>query len=281
MNNFSKVLLATDLSPASGRLTDCLFELCPDTGTEVALVHVLDDDEDADPHSTGYRQKQSRLKRCEDELNKAGYEHTSIMLPIGEPIERINEIADALDIDLAMLASHGKGFIRSTLLGSTTFDLARLANYPLFIDKLHHGNKEGKGLLETVLVPTDFSRESLAALGVIRNLREHIGEVIFVYVIEKSRNAEDLREQREKAELKLAELVEEIKIFGVEGRARVAKGTPSKQLQRIAAEAEASLIVIAKTGAGLVKGVPLGSTAQNLALNTDRPLLLLPDVEDN
>lgn len=281
MNNFNKVLLATDLSSASGRLPDCLFELCPDTGTEIVLVHVLGDDEDADPHSSGYKQSQAKLKRYEEDLRKAGYEQISVMMPVGETIEQLNMLAVELDVDLAMLASHGKGYIRSTLLGSTTFDLARMAKYPLFIDKAHVDNDEQRNLLRNILVPTDFSKESLVALNVIRNLREHIEEVVFVHVIEKSRNADDLAEQMQKAEMKLNELVDEVKIFGVQGIIRVAKGTPSKQLQRIAAEINASMIVIAKTGGGMVKGLPLGSTAQNLALNTNRPLLMLPEIDDN
>lgn len=281
MNNFNKVLLATDLSSASGRLPDCLFELCPDTGTEIVLVHVLGDDEDADPHSSGYKQSQAKLKRYEEDLRKAGYEQISMMMPVGETIEQLNMLAVELDVDLAMLASHGKGYIRSTLLGSTTFDLARMSKYPLFIDKVHADNDEQRNLLRNILVPTDFSKESLVALNVIRNLREHIEEVVFVHVIEKSRNADDLAEQMQKAEMKLNELVDEVKIFGVQGIIRVAKGTPSKQLQRIAAEINASMIVIAKTGGGMVKGLPLGSTAQNLALNTNRPLLMLPEIDDN
>ena len=280
MNNFNKVLLATDLSAASGKLPDCLFELCPDTGTEIVLVHVLDDDEDADPHSSSYKQSHAKVKHYEEDLHRAGYEQVSIVMPAGEPIEKINSLAEELDVDLALLASHGKGFIRSTLLGSTTFDLARMAKYPLFIDKIYAEKNEHKPLLKTILVPTDFSKESLTALNVIRNLREHIEEVVFVHVIEKSRNADDLSEQMQKAEMKLNELADEVKIFGVRGTARIAKGTPSKQLQRIAIEIDASMIVIAKTGAGLVKGLPLGSTAQNLALNTNRPLLMLPETDD-
>ena len=95
----------------------------------------------------------------------------------------------------------------------------------------------------------------------------------------KSDQTQD-EQQMQKAEMKLNELADEVKIFGVRGVARIAKGTPSKKLQRIAVEIDASMIVIAKTGAGLVKGLPLGSTAQNLALNTNRPLLMLPEIDD-
>ena len=34
MSTFTKVLLATDLSPQADKLTECLFCLCPDTETE-------------------------------------------------------------------------------------------------------------------------------------------------------------------------------------------------------------------------------------------------------
>ena len=133
MNNFNKVLLATDLSSAAGRLPDCLFELCPDTGTEIVLVHVLGDDDDADPHSSGYKQSQAKLKRYEEDLRKAGYEQISVMMPVGETIEQLNMLAVELDVDLAMLASHGKGYIRSTLLGSTAQNLALNTNRPLLM----------------------------------------------------------------------------------------------------------------------------------------------------
>ena len=46
MSTFTKVLLATDLSPQADKLTECLFCLCPDTETEVVLAHVFDDDDD-------------------------------------------------------------------------------------------------------------------------------------------------------------------------------------------------------------------------------------------
>ncbi|MEG0830968.1 MAG: universal stress protein [Acidaminococcaceae bacterium] len=281
MSNFSKVMLATDFSESSGRLGACLFELCPDTATEVVLVHVLDDDEDADPHSSSYQAAWCKLKKCETELKQAGYEALTLVMPKGEPFAEINRIASEENITLAFLASHGKGFIRSTLLGSTTFDLARKANYPLFIEKLYKETEKNVPLLTRVMVPTDFSKESLVALNILRELREELGEVVFVHVVEKSRDSDELTEQLQQAESKLNELVEELKNFGVTATIRVTKGTPSKRLQRIAGEMDATLIIMAKTGAGPVKGLMMGSTAQNVALNSNRPILLLPLDDEN
>ena len=56
----------------------------------------------------------------------------------------------------------------------------------------------------------------------------------------------------------------------------VRKGAASKEILRIAEKEDVSLIVMAKTGAGLFKGLVMGSTAQNVTLNSERSLLLLP-----
>lgn len=284
MTSFNKVMIATDFSPAAERLSACLFELCPDTGTTVVLTHVLAEDEDADPHSPEGKQLYVKLRRYEEDCRRAGYENITVLLPSGEPNEVIAKAAEELEIDLLLVASHGKGFLRSTFLGSTTFDLAKTAKCPLFVDR-YEGEEgmeaEPRNLLKRILVPTDFSKESLGALNIIRNLRDQIEEVVFVYVIEKNRKLDDFAEQKRKAELQLSELAEEVKVFGVHGFGKVAKGIPSKKLQKVAEEFEATMIVMAKTGAGRVQDLLLGSTAQNLALNIDIPILLLPDLEEN
>ena len=166
-------------------------------------------------------------------------------------------------------------------MGSTTFDLARLSTYPLFIGSIHNEDGTQDSLLSKILIPTDFSKESLLALNFVRNLREHIEEVFFVHVIERSRSSEELENKISLAKQKLSELVEEVKIFGVKSSYIIEKGSASKKLRKISEELNISLVVMAKTGGGLIKGLPLGSTSQNVALNTDRPLLLLPSMEED
>lgn len=178
-----------------------------------------------------------------------------------------------------MVASHGKGFFKSALLGSTTFDLARATDRPLFVSKpVEDAGDEllQKNLLHRILVPTDFSLKSLSALDVIRMLREHISEVVFVHVVERSRSQDDLEDKMKTASNRLQELVDEMKIFGIKAGFHVRKGAASKEILRIAEKEDVSLIVMAKTGAGLVKGLVMGSTAQNVTLNSERSLLLLP-----
>ncbi len=88
-------------------------------------------------------------------------------------------------------------------------------------------------MLETVLLPTDFSRKSLEGLNTIRSLREFVGKVIFVHVIERSRNKRDYKEKFDSAVMFLQELVDEMKIFGIDADYRIAHGVASKKIAAI------------------------------------------------
>lgn len=275
MSTFAKVLLATDLTPQSDNLTECLFSLCPDTETEVVLAHVFDDDDDADPDGSNYKKVNSRLEGYKNDLEQAGYEDVTVVTPVGdEPFEAICDAGEEHEADLLMVASHGKGFLKSTIMGSTTFDLARATSLPLFISK--EDGKNASKLLDTILIPTDFSKKSLAALNVVRGLREFVGRVIFVHVIERSRSKEDHKEKYGNARLFLQELVDELKIFGIDADYRIGRGAASKEIVHLSRQEHAQLIIISKTGAGLVKGLVMGSTAQNVILNATCGILLLP-----
>ena len=275
MSTFAKVLLATDLTPQSDNLTECLFSLCPDTETEVVLAHVFDDDDDADPDGSNYKKVNSRLEGYKNDLEQAGYEEVTVITPVGdEPFEAICDAGEEQEADLLMVASHGKGFLKSTLMGSTTFDLARATTLPLFISK--DDGKDASKLLDTILIPTDFSQKSLDCLNVVRGLREYIGNVIFLHVIERYRSKEDYKEKYGNAKLFLQELVDELKIFGIKADYHIGRGAASKEIVHVARQEHASLIIIAKTGAGLVKGLVMGSTAQNVVLNSTCGILLLP-----
>ena len=261
---FDKVLLATDLSEEADGLLPCFYSLCPDDDTEVAVAHIFKDKEDAEPGSSSFKKVQSRVRAVVAELRRAGYENAREIYRSGEVFEQLTEIADDEDAGLIMVASHGKGFFKSALLGSTTFDLARATDRPLFVSK--PVEDAGDELLQ----------KNLSALDVIRMLREHISEVVFVHVVERSRSQDDLEDKMKTASNRLQELVDEMKIFGIKAGFHVRKGAASKEILRIAEKEDVSLIVMAKTGAGLVKGLVMGSTAQNVTLNSERSLLLLP-----
>lgn len=275
MSSFSRVLMATDLSHQSVNMTDGLTSLCPDKDTNVILAHVFEDDEDADPRSSKYRDVLEKLKNFRNTLAQEGYNNLNIITSKGDPAKEIHRLTEENDCDLIFVASHGKGFIRSAILGaSTTYDLAREALQPIFIDKDDEDAQEN--LLTKVLVATDFSKKSLQALEILRELRDNVGSVLFVHVIEDEDDT-----SLEDAETFLQELIDELKIFGIPSEYVIRKGMASKEIIRAAEEKGCQMITIAKTGAGANDMDPLGSTSKNLLLNAECALLLIPDVDDD
>ena len=264
---FTRVLLAMDLTPKSEILLPCLYSLCPDTNTEIILAYVFDEEEDADPYSSSYKKVYSKLQGYANELMRNGYEAVSIEMPWGEVFEEITRVGDDKEVDLTLVASHGKGF-----------DLARSSKRPLFVAKTDgdSDNIADDDMLRKLMIPTDFSKKSLVALNLIRSLREHVAEVVFVHVVERSRNQSDLESKLLNAESRMEELVAEMKLFGIKASYLVDKGAASKKICRWAEEENVSMIAMTKTGAGLVKGLVMGATAQNVTLNSERSLLLLP-----
>ena len=190
-------------------------------------------------------------------------------------IEGTQTAIEQHDIELLLLGSHGKGLWESTFGGSNIFNAIRTVELPTLVVKDGYVCSD---YLQRILLPTDFSRKSLVALKLIRNLREQIGEVIFVHVVENTRGEEELRERMDLAEDMLIELRNEMQNFGVHSRyILVESGTASKEICRIAEEEDCSLIFSGKTGAGPIKGMLMGSTAQNILLNSPRSLWIMPD----
>lgn len=276
MSSFSRVLMATDLSRQSANMTDGLTSLCPNGDAQVLLAHVFEDEDDAEPRSSKYKEVIKKLDSYKDLLVKEGYDDVKILTAKGEPAEQIHRLTEDNDADLIFVASHGKGFIRSAIMGdSTTYDLARSSLQPIFIDKDDEDAQEN--LLSKVLVATDFSKKSLQALDILKELRNNVGHVILIHVIEDEDDT-----SFEEASTFLQELTDELKMFNIKAEYVIKEGVASKEIIKTAEAGHCQIITMSKTGAGANDiNDRLGSTSRALLLNAECALLLMPDVEDD
>ena len=277
---FSRVMLALDLSELTSRMLDVFYSVCLDPGTEVYLLHVVRKSENFAQTTPYYKKTYSRLKGLAQDIRNAGYDNVEILWEGNQDVlDGIQKAVDQYDINLLLMASHGKGVWASTFRGSSTFNVVRAIDIPTLVIK---GDYKCSDYLQRILLPTDFSRKSLIALNFIRNLRENVGEVIFVHVIEGVRGDEELRENREMAEDMLQELCNEMQDFSIQSRYVIADGgAASKEVCKLAEEENCSLVITGKTGAGPIKGLLMGSTAQNILLNASRTLWVMPDEESD
>lgn len=282
-DTITKILVAIDFSPQSIALLDCVYDLCHENLKDILLAHVFEDAKDAKSAGAIWQDVMNNLSKYKKELTEKGF-NVKIAAPAGAPAIEISKLAKNEGVDLILIASSGKGYIQSALLGSTSFDVARMAECPVFIER-------GKTLkpaefdapparLAKVLLPTDFSLSSLEALTILRRISKSVGEVLVAHVIEKSRSVEDLKLKKREAERQLCEIVEELQSFGVKASSVLkVEGTASRVLLQLMRDENITLAIMPRTGAGLIKGLLIGSTAQAVLLNIDRPIMMVPSLE--
>lgn len=137
--------------------------------------------------------------------------------------------------------------------------------------------------IRTVLVPSDFSSPSDAALRHAGELAAALGaDVVVLLVVAEEDPASVLHPEGEgadPAEHYLGALRERsgrlVPSDLVPVAVRVARGDPASEILRAAEEVEADLIVMASHGVGGVRRQLLGSTADGVLAAADRPVLCL------
>jgi nucleotide-binding universal stress UspA family protein len=134
-----KVLLATDLSPASARATDEALDLASRLGAALLAVSVIDPGQLRVPGGRfGIRVDQVRAQRetVAQDLVARG---RRIGVPVnfliweGEPGESIVDAATAEHADLIVVGSHGRSGVGRFLIGSVSDHVVRHAPCPVLV----------------------------------------------------------------------------------------------------------------------------------------------------
>ncbi|NBG87183.1 universal stress protein [Isachenkonia alkalipeptolytica] len=277
---FDKVLLATDYSPAAETLFQCLPELKNFGLKEVILTHV------ADTHSAGgnvvefQKHNERKLEAYKKELEELGLSVT-VKVPIGFIGEEINRIADEEKVSLILTGSRGKGIIQRRLLGSSTTDILRKAATPVLVEKCKKtGPNQCEALCKQkflkILIPTDFSIHADKMVNKIKEIK-NLQEVVLLSVIEKGETAEEVAEKKNDLKDKLSTMQKEFEDINFTATTEVREGKASDNILEIAAKENITLIAIPKKGAGDMKELLIGSTADAVVRKSKVPVLVFPE----
>jgi nucleotide-binding universal stress UspA family protein len=121
-----RLLLATDLSPASHAATEEGLAIARGVGAQLIVLSVVDPAYLRLPGGRFLRridQERSRVEAGVQQIvaraRTAGVSATFLVWE-GDPSETILEAADAEDVDLIVMGSHGRGRLGRLFLGSTS-----------------------------------------------------------------------------------------------------------------------------------------------------------------
>ena len=180
---FARILAATDFSAPSDAALAEARRLARSLGASLHVLHVVDNmfmravlADPRDYETAARRQLQDRVP--------AGDQVTLVVERSDEPADEITSYARVHDIELIVMGTHGRGRMAHLLLGSVAEKVARTAPCPVLTMR-EAAPASGEGL--RILVPTDFSACSDAALGCAKRLAAKVGASVRVlHVMEHS-----------------------------------------------------------------------------------------------
>ena len=279
---FRKILLCSDLSPASEALVHCLLELKSAGMKEVVLAHVIYVVNTPGLEESLAAEARPDLERQKKMLEDQGLQVTAV-IPFGLPAHTLAETAEEHDVSATLIGSHGKGVLQAAALGSVSAAFLHQTRRPVLLAgnaSLGSGSEAVcRALFTRVLFPTDFSEtaeQALESLGKMA-LETNCHVTIMHVVDDKGADQAEAQRRKEAAQYLLEAKKRRLETLGAaEVAIALRHGDAAAEILALAGKEQFSLIVVGGQGKGLVKEVFLGSVANEVARHAGVPVLFVP-----
>jgi len=137
-----RILLATDLSPASDGAAIQAIELAHDLGAELLVVSVIDS---PTIRAVGLGSQRPDVVRASREIaaqalvgrGRAAGVRVTFLIWDGDPGQSIVDAATSEQVDLVVVGSHGRGAVGRFLVGSVSEYVVRNARCPVLVVRNH------------------------------------------------------------------------------------------------------------------------------------------------
>jgi len=135
---YSNILVAIEHSQADRTVIDHVQQLAKLTGASLLLVHVADGwaarhyDELALRESEEMKEDRAYLEQIREELAGHGFA-TRTHLAMGDPATELVKVAQAQNVDLIAMSTHGHRFLNDLLRGSTADRVRHSVGVPVLM----------------------------------------------------------------------------------------------------------------------------------------------------
>ncbi len=289
------VLVATDFSDTAEAALDWGFELARSHRGRIVLVHALHlygpmsdflpSPPDLDEHLQGAAME--RLDSSAGRLaDRDGADEVPIetRLELGIPSQAIVQLAEKLSPAVVVLGTTGQSRLSQLLLGSTAQRVVQHAPCPVLT--VHPGDAEVHRPIETILVPTDFSRHALHAARKAQRVLRPIEQgarliLLHAYHLPLEYTAYGAiptglnfhQDVAALAEEKLLKVADELARDGLEVETVACQGYPPEAIVETARERDVDLIALGTHGRTGLSHLLLGSNAERVVQQAPCPVL--------
>lgn len=281
---FEKVLVPTDFSKYAQKVVECIGDV-PGI-KEMVLLNVVARDPLARTWDPVAEARDAEKKVAAEARNikapNVAVKARAVSALEGDVAGMINTIADRENVDLVMMGARGRSIIQSAILGSSSRNVLRFGDRNLLIMRYKLLGEAEKGSFEKycarifskVLVPTDLSEPSEAAISMLRSV-PGIGEIILMHVVSKGETKEEIDTGTASATERLNEIASEWSRDGLKVTPQVVVGNAIEEIRAMADKEDVSLIAMSSVGRAALRTGRIGSTAYDVANSADRPVLIL------
>lgn len=293
----TKVLLATDGSPESGRAARMAVGLAGRLGLELHAVYVapipvdyalsetavLDPEVQERLRELGAGDARERLDEQVEKIREGGGEVAEAHPRVGRPDAEVVWLAEELGAGLVVLGSRGFGPLRRAAMGSVSLSVVRHAHCPVLVVR---GEKDP--LPGRILLALDGSREAHAAARAAAELCRPAGsELHLVRVLQAGhlpyphyyamdKYEADLERAQEASRKFLDKQAKQMESEGVTAAGvHTRTGNPDHEIVELAEELDAGLIVVGSRGLGRLKRALLGSVSDSVVRHAHCPVLVV------
>ena len=181
---WEKVLIATDLSKASGEVVDCIAHYGKAFSKEAELAHIISVETAGGIEETLENAERSVIEGQKERLKAAGIA-VSYSFGYGIPFVEINRLIADEGHKLLILGSHGKSMSKEILLGSVSDSIIRNLKIPALVIKCpKEPNICAFDLSSNILFPTDFSDNAKTAFEVLASIASHYNAKVTLYHVQ-------------------------------------------------------------------------------------------------
>lgn len=284
MLRIETILCPTDLSDASVQSLPLATHFARLHGADLHLLHVhllhAMSPEQEDVPFPGEQEARAAL-----EASAGGIPWNQVVHRIERGINAaptIIDYADANDVDLIVMGSHGRRGFRRLMLGSVTTEVVRYARRPVLVVR-HAEDAAPPTDVDRLLVPVDFSRASHEAVSVALELAATLDVPIeLLHAVEPIPYVQmaypisvDTGDFKDHAQRRLDEIVGELDTSR-EIRTTVAVDMAEQAVIDAAYRSASPLVVMASHGHSGLARVLLGSTTERLLRNAPCPVFVAP-----
>jgi universal stress protein E len=290
LGNFRKehrmqILAATDFSTRSQRALRRAGQLAQAQAAELAIIHVVDDDQPQRLVEMEVRESERMLAELTSAVSELRDVRCHPMVVKGDPFDAIVRTAAAQRADLIVMGAHRKQLLRDIFVGTTIERVIRAGHHPVLMV-----NNEVNAPYEVVLTPVDLSDASANAIRGARTVGLIGGarlEILHAFLpvgkgkmsmagLDQADIDEYVSSERQEVTEDLTAFLLENDLGGLGASLRVEEGGAFEAISAGVDRMRPDLLVIGTHGrSGLLK-VLLGSVTEEVLRSVDVDILAVP-----